>query len=115
MSVSASISRTSTLTKEKGRERANFFWLKTIEDSRKTAAETMPIQCSEARARVTTFPANSRVGSTPKTVGARTKAKKTMPPIQTTRDNQIRIFQMSMASTQERERPAQFHEGWFRP
>ena len=55
-----------------------------------TTPQEIAIQCRIPRLRLTTLPASCRVGSTAKTVGARTKAKKMRPPIQTTSDSSIR-------------------------
>src|SRR5271166_6982317 len=61
-----------------------------IDVTANTTAQVIPIQCMMLRLRLTTLPANCRVGSTAKTVGASTKEKKMSPPTQITSDSSIR-------------------------
>src|SRR5919198_1569068 len=61
-----------------------------MELTRKTIPEMIPIQCSRPSEELTTEPAMCRVGSTEKTVGASTNAKKISPPSQTIRDISMR-------------------------
>jgi hypothetical protein len=65
-------------------------WLWSRELARNTNPEKMPIQWRIPRARPTRLPARCRVGSTENAAGATAKAKKRSPPIQMTKDNNIR-------------------------
>src|SRR5208283_1709210 len=66
-----------------------------------TTPQEIAIQCRIPRLRLTTLPANCRVGSTTKTVGASTKEKKIRPPIQTTSDTSIKYLTNDILSSGE--------------
>src|ERR1017187_9667441 len=72
-----------------------------MEVAANTTPQEIAIQCMMPRLRLTTLPASWRVGSTAKTVGAITKAKKIRPPIQITSDNNIRNRTRDMRTSQE--------------
>ena len=74
-----------------------------IEVMAKITPQEIAIQCRMARLRLTTFPANWRVGRMLglNTVGARTKAKKMSPPIHTTSDNSMRKRRIDMMTSGE--------------
>src|SRR5271166_395259 len=70
-----------------------------IEVIANTTPQEMAIQCRIPKLRLTTLPANCRVGRTAKTVGASTKAKKMSPPIHTTSDSSIKYLTKDIATS----------------
>src|SRR5208283_3936098 len=72
-----------------------------IEVIANTTPQEMAIQCRIPKLRLTTLPANCRVGRTAKTVGASTKAKKMSPPIHTTSDSSIKYLTKDIATSGE--------------
>src|SRR5262249_28848123 len=97
IAVKASISTTKTWLAANGFMRACLSWLYSKEQDRKISPEISPIQCSLVSDALTTSPAKRVVGSSMKSVGASTKAKKMIPPIQTISASSMRNLRNDMA------------------